>query len=164
MDWWIVLAIFLYFLAGALIVAEVFIPSWGLITMCSLACLAGGLVIFFDHSATAGWIGVLIAVIMVPSVVVGAYKVFPYTRFGKRVLLTPQLREPGEAIPDISELKELLGASATVITTLRPVGMCDFSGRRLECVAESGFIEKGKLVKVIKVEGTQLMVRLIQQN
>ena len=164
MDWWLVFAVFLYFACAALIVSEVFVPSAGLITLCAIGCLAGGIAIFFSRSATAGWIGVLIAVIMIPSVLVGAYKVFPSTRFGKRVLLAPPVRKQGEAIPDMEELKGLLGAVGTVTTTMRPVGMCDFSGKRLECVAESGYVEKGRKVKVIRVESSQLTVRVVETS
>lgn len=163
-DWWFVFAVFLYFACAALIVAEVFVPSGGLITLCAIGCLSGGVAIFFSRSTAAGWTGVAIAVVMIPSVLVGAYKIFPKTRFGKRVLLMPSQRQQGDAIPDMAELKELLGAAGTVITPMRPVGMCDFSGRRLECVAESGYVEKGSRVKVIKVESTQLTVRVIQES
>jgi membrane-bound serine protease (ClpP class) len=164
MEWWLAFAVFLYFMCAALIVAEVFVPSGGLISIFAIICLAGGVAIFFRHSTPAGWAGVAIAIVMIPSVLVGAYKVFPHTRFGKKVLLAPPQREPGEAIADTKELKELLGAVGTAITTMRPVGMCDFSGKRLECVAESGYVEKGKKVKVIQVESTQLTVRVIQET
>ena len=164
MGWWLVFAIFLYFACAALIVAEVFVPSGGLISVCALACLIGGIVIFFRHSTTAGWTGVAIAAIMIPSVLVIAYKIFPSTRFGKSVTLTPPERQQGDAIPDTPELKELLGAVGVVLTPLRPVGMCDFSGQRVECVAESGYVDKGQKVKVIDVESTQLTVREIEQS
>ncbi|UCC22621.1 MAG: serine protease, partial [Planctomycetota bacterium] len=136
MDWWLVFAVFLYFASAILIIAEVFVPSGGIITLCSLACLAGGIAIFFQRSTTAGWVGVIIALIMIPSVLVVAYKMFPKTRFGKSVTLTPPQRQQGDAIPDTDELKGLLGAEGVVLTPLRPVGMCDFSGQRVECVAE----------------------------
>ena len=164
MDWWLIFAVFLYLACAALIVAEVFVPSGGLITLCAIGCLAEGIAIFFSRSAMAGWIGVLIAVVMIPSVLVGAYKVFPKTRFGQHVLLAPPVRKEGEAIPDMEELKGLLGAVGTVTSTMRPVGMCDFSGRRLECVAESGYVEKGKNVKVIRVESSKLTVRVVETS
>jgi len=164
MSWWLVFAVFLYFACAALIVAEVFVPSGGLISIFALACLIGGAAIFFQHSTTAGWIGVVIAAIMIPSVLVIAYKIFPKTRFGKSVTLRPPERQQGDAIPDTPELKELLGAVGVVLTPLRPVGMCDFSGQRVECVAESGYVEKGKKVKVIDVESTQLTVRIIEES
>ena len=164
MDWWLVFAIFLYFACAALIIAEVFVPSGGLISIVALACVIGGIVIFFNHSSIAGWIGIIIAVVMIPSVLVFAYKIFPKTRFGKNVTLAPPERQQGDAIPDTSELKKMLGAVGIVLTPLRPVGMCDFSGQRVECVAESGYVNKGNKVKVINVESTQLTVRIIEES
>lgn len=163
MDWWLLFAIFLYIACAALIVAEVFIPSAGLLSLCATACLVGGITIFFRHSDAAGWIGVIIAVIMVPSLLAMAYRVLPNTRFGKRVILSPPVRDRGEAIADAPELVQLIGRTGRVLTTLRPVGMCDFDGRRVECVAESGYLQKDKSVKVIRVEGTQVTVRVMDE-
>jgi len=42
--------------------------------------------------------------------------------------------------------------------------MCDFSGKRVECVAESGYVEKGKKVKVIRVQQTQVTVRTVDES
>ncbi|HUW18288.1 MAG TPA: NfeD family protein [Sedimentisphaerales bacterium] len=164
MGWWLVLAIFLYLACAALIIAEVFVPSGGIISVFALGCLIGGVAIFFRQSTTAGWIGVIVAAVMIPSVLVVAYRMFPKTRFGKSVTLAPPERQQGDAIPDTVELKGLLGSEGVVITPLRPVGMCDFSGRRLECVAESGYVDKGKKVKVIEVESTQLTVRVVKET
>jgi membrane-bound serine protease (ClpP class) len=160
--WWLILAVFLYFACAALIIAEVFVPSGGIISVFALACLVGGIALFFQHSVTAGWIGVGIALFMIPTVLIMAYKIFPKTRFGKSVTLTPPEREQGDAIPDTAELKDLLGAEGLVLTPLRPVGMCDFSGQRVECVAEGGYVDKDRKVKVINVESTQLTVREIE--
>jgi len=161
MVWWLVFAIFLYFACAVLLVAEVFVPSGGLISICAFGCLIGGTAIFFKHSTTAGLIGVVIAIVMIPSVLIMAYRIFPKTRFGRAVILTPSQRQVGDAIPDTAELKELVGAVGEVVTPLRPVGMCDFSGQRVECVAESGYVDKGKQVEVIDVESTQVTVRVI---
>jgi len=162
-DWWLLFAIFLFIACAALIVAEVFIPSFGLLSVCSMACLVGGIWIFFHHSPAAGWAGVVVALVMVPSLLAMAYKVLPKTRFGKRVILTPPVRDRGDAIADGSDLAQLMGRSGRVITTMRPVGMCDFDGRRVECVAESGYLLKDKQVKVIRIEGTQVTVRVTDE-
>jgi membrane-bound serine protease (ClpP class) len=161
MDWWIVLAIFLYFAAAILTIAEIFLPSGGLLALCVAACVVGGLVIFFQHSMAAGWAGVVIAIVMIPTVVIGAFKVLPKTRFGKSTTLEPPKRDLGDGIPDTERLKGLIGATGIVITPLRPVGICDFAGQRVECVAESGYVEKGIKVQVIKIESTQLTVRVV---
>ncbi len=163
MGWWLAFAIFLYFVCAALILAEVFVPSGGLLGVCALICLIGGVAIFFRHSIVAGWVGIGIAIVMIPSVLAVAYKIFPKTRFGKSVTLTPPQREHGDAIPDTPELKGLLGTVGVVLTPLRPVGMCNFSGQRVECVAESGYVDRDKKVKVINVESTKVTVRVIEE-
>ncbi|MBN1360974.1 MAG: hypothetical protein JW993_10295 [Sedimentisphaerales bacterium] len=159
MVWWLLFAVFLYVACAALIVVEVFVPSGGLLGICALACLVGGIATFFHYSSTAGWIGIMVALVMVPSLLVAAYRMLPKTRFGQRVILAPPSRERGDAISDTAELVKLLGQTGKVLTPLRPVGTCTFGTRRVECVAESGYIQKDTIVKVIRVEGTQLTVR-----
>ena len=163
MGWWLLFAVFLYVACAALIVAEVFLPSGGILSLCALACVVGGVVTCFRFNTTAGWLGILVAVVMVPSLLVGAYKVLPKTRFGRRVILARPVRERGDAIADGPELAKLLGQSGEVLTPLRPVGTCRFAGRRVECVAESGYVQKHNKVTVIRVEGTQVTVRVVEE-
>jgi membrane-bound ClpP family serine protease len=160
MIWTLLFAAFLFLACSVLLVAEIFLPSGGLLTVGALACVVGGITLSFQQSVALGWVGVGVAVVLIPTVLAIAYRVFPRTRFGKSVTLTPPQRSVGDAVPDTAELRELLGAVALVKTPLHPVGICDFSGRRLECVAESGYVETGKSVEVICVQGTQLTVRV----
>jgi membrane-bound serine protease (ClpP class) len=164
MDWWLAFAIFLYVLCAGLIVAEVFIPSAGLLSICAMACLVGGIWIFFSRSAVMGWIGVIVGTIMVPGLLVLAYRLLPRTRFGGRVILSPPKRDRGDAILDAPDLIRLLGQTGRVLTPMRPVGMCSFGERRVECVAESGYVEKDRTVKVIRIEGTQVTVRVVDET
>ncbi|MBN1787704.1 MAG: hypothetical protein JW806_04850 [Sedimentisphaerales bacterium] len=164
MIWWILFAVFLFILCAVLFVTEIFVPSFGLISVFALACLAGGIAIFFKQGDAIGWTGILTAAVIIPVVFIIAYKIFPKTSFGQAILMTKPKRPKGDAIPDTDQLKSLLGKKAVVNTPLRPVGMCDFNGQRLECVAESGYVDKGKTIEVIKVEGTQLTVREIENS
>ncbi|MHC4757304.1 MAG: NfeD family protein [Planctomycetota bacterium] len=164
MDWLLLFAVLLYFLCAALLIAEVFVPSGGIISIIALGCLIGGVAIFFNHSKAAGFAGIFVAILMIPAVVILTYKVFPKTKFGKSILLSPPEREKGDAIPDTNELQKMLGSEGKVITPLRPVGMCEISGQRIECVAESGYVDKDKKIKVIRVQGTQLTVRVVEES
>lgn len=158
MFWWLWVAILLYILCAASLIAEVFVPSAGLLGVIALLFLAGGVYIFFHYSTVAGWVGVVLAVILVPTVLFLAVKLFPRTSFSRNVTLTPSERQEGDAVPDSERLRTLLGKKAVTLTPLRPVGICEFEGTRVQCVAESGLIEKGKTVTVILVEGMRVVV------
>lgn len=164
MTLWILFAFFLFIVCAVLLVVEIFVPSFGLITIFGLSCLAGGIAIFFRYGAFTGWMGIITALVSIPTVWIITYRIFPKTPFGKRVILANPKRPPGDAIPDTPQLESMLGSVGMVISPLRPVGMCDFDGKRIECVAETAYIEKDKKVKVIHIEGTQLTVRLIDEN
>lgn len=161
---WLTLGILLIIMAAVLLVVEIFVPSFGLLTCCALASLAGGIWLFFKDSTATGWVGVGIAIVVMPIVWIITYRVFPKTRFGKSVSLSGPKRQRGDAIPDTPDLLKMEGKTGVVISPLRPVGMCEFGGKRFECVAETGFVEKGKNIVVIDVEGTQLTVRLSEDK
>ena len=164
MIWWLIFAVFLFVVCAALLVVEIFVPSFGLLTVSALACLAGGVGIFFRQGTVTGWVGVGIAVVLIPIVWVIVYRRFPHTSFGMAVTLKGPKREKGDAIADTPQLIDLLDNAGVVISPLRPVGMCDFSGQRVECVAEGGYVDRGMNVKVIHVEGTQVTVRVMEQS
>ena len=117
--------------------------------------------ICFQYSPYSGWIGVAIAIVVIPVTLYVCYKALPKTGVGKRLILGRPDRARGDAIPDTPELAGMVNHVGNVVTPLRPVGTCDFDGKRLECVSETGYIEAGKRVEVISVEGTQLTVRLV---
>ena len=154
----ITFAIFLFILCAMLLVLEIFIPSLGLLTVLALVCLAGGLALFFQVSAAVGWIGVWTAAILIPVVWVVVYKFFPKTKIGQIL----ELKKTGDAlpgIPDQEQLNALVGQTGVVVTPLRPVGMCEFDGKKVVCVSEADFVSKHTTVKVIHVEGNKVTVR-----
>jgi len=160
---WIVFAVVLLILCAILLVFEIFIPSLGLLTATALLCLAGGIYIFFQISVTVGWIGVWTAVVLIPTVWVVVYKLLPKTSIG-RVQELKKVEQAMGGIPDHRHLEALMGKSGTVLTPLRPVGMCEFDNKKIVCVADTGYIEKQTQVKVIYVEGNKVTVRKIETN
>ena len=160
---WILFAVVLLILCAILLVFEIFIPSLGLLTATALLCLAGGMYIFFQISTTVGWIGVWTAVVLIPAVWVIVYKLLPKTSIG-RVLELKKVEQAMGGIPDQEHLESLMGRSGIVLTPLRPVGMCEFDGKKIVCVADTGYIEKQTQVKVIHVEGNKVTVRKIDTD
>lgn len=157
---WILFAVLLLIACAALLVLEIFIPSLGLISVFAMACLAGGIWIFFENTAL-GWIGVFIAIVVIPTVWIVVYKLLPKTKIG-RILELKKVEQAGGGIPDLEQLESLLGKTGIVAKPLRPVGICDFDGEKIVCVSETGYIEKQTTVKVIHVEGNKITVRKLE--
>ena len=54
---------------------------------------------------------------------------------------------------------ELIGVSGYALTDLRPSGTVVIEDERVDVVTEGGFIKKGTEIKIIKVEGSRIVVR-----
>ncbi len=78
--WWFIPAIALYMTAAVLILIEVFWPTRGIISLFALASIIGGVAIFFKYSILMGWVGIIVAAVLVPCFVISAYKIFPRHR------------------------------------------------------------------------------------
>ena len=159
---WILFAVVLLILCAILLVFEIFIPSLGLLTAMALLCLGSAIVIFFQMTAL-GWIGVWIAIVLIPITWVLVYKLLPKTSIG-RVLELKKVEQAMGGIPDQEHLESLMGQSGIVLTPLRPVGMCEFDSKKVVCVADTGYIEKQTQVKVIHIEGNKITVRKLSNT
>jgi membrane-bound serine protease (ClpP class) len=80
-------------------------------------------------------------------------KFFPDSRMAQVFVSRRQIGTVG------AEKPELLGENGIALTTLRPAGTAVFAGKRVDVVTEGGFVEKGKEVSVIAVEGLRVVVR-----
>lgn len=150
----------LLFAAGALVlVAEVFIPSHGVLSVVGVTLLVVAVArTFTSFGQTAGMLAVLGCVVLVPTGAVVAVKNWYRTPVGKR--LAPPNREltSEDVSVDLEKLRHYLGTTGTVLSPLRPVGTCEFDGARVQCVAELGVLDKGTTVKAVGIRGANLAV------
>ncbi len=160
----------LLFIAGIILIAvEIFvIPGFGftgiagiiLIIASLFLALTGGLE-FFDYDI----IGT--AIIQLAVALAGAFvsilllaKFLPKsTFFNKLVLAEEETAEKG--FVSYPSEKELVGKEGIALTTLRPGGTAEFNGKRVDVVADWQYIERGKKIKVLRVEGIKVVVREI---
>jgi membrane-bound serine protease (ClpP class) len=83
----------------------------------------------------------------------------PRTPFGRRLILQSDLgagHEYGSA-PE-SDLR-WLGKRGRTTSPLRPAGIVDIEGVRLDVVSEGELVEPGTPVEVIRVDGNRIVVR-----
>ena len=152
--------IVLLYLAGiVLIVAEVFVPSHGLLTIASMVCFGVAIRQTFAHTTTGGAVGLIACIVLIPTVLLVGIKNVHRLPMGDR-LAPPNPQAAGDAEPsDHHEFAAFIGLTGVVITPLRPVGICEFDGHRVPCVAESGILDAGQRVVGTDVHLNNLVVR-----
>ncbi|UCE61061.1 MAG: hypothetical protein JSU63_04790 [Phycisphaerales bacterium] len=151
--------ILLYCLGVLILVAEIFIPSHGILSVAGLGFLIAAVVRTFSYGGReAGVIAIFACVVFVPSFAFFAIKYWPMTPIGRKIAPpNPKLSAADTSLP-VEELASLVGKCGKSVSPLRPVGICDFDGQRVSCVCEMGMLEAGVVVEGIGIKGGNLAV------
>jgi membrane-bound ClpP family serine protease len=153
----LVVAGLLLLLGVALAVLEVFVPSGGVIGFLAAVIVGASIVLAFRDSVTSGLIMLSLAGICIPVAMGLAFRVWPSTPMGRRILLAPPTSQ--EVLPDQSELRSLVGRIGKARSLMVPSGACEFDGQVVNAVSEGVAIDAGQVVRVIDVRGNRVVVR-----
>ena len=155
------IGIMLIILGLILIFAEVLIPSGGIISILAVGSFISGFVFGFQEGVTQGLILVGGSVILVPVVLTIAFKIFPKTSLGKRMIAQGSDTPKDERQAVVQDEKTLIGQIGITKTQLRPAGAVDISGVAYDVVTEGNVIESEKEVQVVEVSGNRIVVRSV---
>lgn len=148
-------------LGMGLIVVEVFLPGFGLPGISGIALVGVGTVLAAMHFGTLTAVGVLLVIIAVLAVLISwVLRSAAKGDVGRSELF---LREKEEMHPQ-ADMQVLVGREGKTTSVLRPAGIGDFDGVRLNVVTEGGFIESGTGIRIVRVEGGRIVVRPCTQE
>jgi membrane-bound ClpP family serine protease len=142
-----------------LLIAEVFVPSGGLIGLLAVCCVCVSLWQAFHQSYDLGIKFLLADLLLAPLALTVAVYIWPKTPLARRVFLKPPEPEEIEVSHSGHRLDHLVGQFGRALTPLRPSGMVDFDGRRLDGLSEEGLIPSGALVQAVRIKSGQIIVR-----
>jgi len=160
-QWQHILGVLILFAAAlVLVVLELLLPTHGILAvLCALTAVAAcGYAFWID--SVFGLIASILVLLASPLVLWLAVRIYPNTFMGKRVML--QRPAPGTTQSFAREqaaLEKLLGQRGVAVTVLRPAGMAEIGGHRIDVSAEAGVIDPGTAVVVVKVTGLLVIVR-----
>jgi membrane-bound ClpP family serine protease len=141
------------------LVADIFLPSHAILTALGIGLLGFAIYRTFQISEAAGWVGLTSCVVLLPLSAYLGIKNWYRTPFGRR-LAPPNPKLTADHIgSEVRRARGFIGQTGRTVSSLRPVGICEFSGHRFSCIAESGMIDASVDVVGIGVAGTNLMVR-----
>ncbi len=152
---------------GLLLLAlEVFvIPGFGVAGVLGLLALVGGLGLSLIGTG-ATWSIVMAAVgrtalslVLAILVALVLLRYLAGSPFGQRLVLKEELAatEGYASAPEAD--RRWLGKRGTVVSPLRPAGIAQLDGERVDVVSEGGFIDTGDAVEVTRVDGNRVVVR-----
>lgn len=157
----VVWVLLLLVLGLSVMVLEVFVPSGGVLGFVSImAIIAAVATAFLQIGALAGLTVLAVVVVTVPVLLGLAFRWFPETPLGRRVLPPPP--EGLEVVPRAEERKrrrDLVGSVGRVVSDLLPWGMVAIGGEEMEALSEAGPLAPGIDVQVVGVQGLAVVVR-----
>ncbi len=144
--------VILLILGAVLMFLETLLP--GLIAgIIGFICLIIAVYLAYAENLTTGN---TVLGIVIGGLAVGTWawlKFFPESRMAQKFIAQSAVGDLGVEKP------ELRNGTGTALTQLRPSGVAQINGQRVDVVTEGGLIERGTPVKVVAVEGARIVVR-----
>jgi membrane-bound ClpP family serine protease len=158
------LAIILFFVVGtALLVIEVFMPGFGIAGISGLVLEAVSIALMLISHGPLAAIGLTILVLALIGVVISiTLRSATKGRLANSPLILQKSETASEGYTATkSDLDVFVGKEGVVTTTLRPTGMIEIDGVKLNVDSDGEFIPKGTPVRVTRADGLRLIVRKI---
>lgn len=159
-------------LIGVLFMAmEVFLPSGGILMILSLFFVGAGVVLIFytpeseGGGTTTGVITIIGLLILFPVISGAVFYYWPHTTFGKEMFQPQPTEEEALVVTEAQAAFEgLQGKIGRTVTLHQPSGAIEIDGKRYDSATEGMFMDAGQLVKVVAVNGSQLVVRAVSNR
>jgi membrane-bound serine protease (ClpP class) len=156
----IVGAILLLIAAVGLVVAELFLPTHGLLAVLAFLCAAASVYMAYLASPAAGLAFGILMLVASPLAFYGAVRIYPRTAVGRKVLLQQPAATSGFD-QETEQLAALVGRQGVAMTLLRPAGSVEIDGRMIDAMSEDAVIEAGARIEVIRVSGMKVFVKAV---
>ena len=153
--------------AGVILLAvELFvIPGFGVAGVGGIIALAAGLgMTLVGAGATAsiviGAFGrVAVSILLALAGGLALLRLLPRLPLGRRLVLDAAMSaEQGYTSPPEGDRLQL-GRTGIALSPLRPAGVADIDGSRIDVVSDGGFVEAGAAIEVTRVDGNRVVVR-----
>jgi membrane-bound serine protease (ClpP class) len=130
----------------------------------ALAALIAGIAISFSSDTTQGLITLIAVFVIIPIAGPVLLHLMPRTKMGKKLFLDAAAEDASvAAMPVNLELEQLRGRYGKTLSSLRPSGITEFDGRRVDTMSEGDMIAPGQWVRCIDVKAGRVVVRQVDR-
>ena len=139
-----------------LLVIEMYIPGFGLAGISGIVLMAGGIIVM-QPTPLQALILVLISVLLLSiAFSLAMYSISKGRLSRSKLVLNDALNQKDSTAEDLSYF---IGKVGQTHTALRPAGIAEFDGVKLNVVSDGDFVNTQKHVRVERVEGNRIVVR-----
>ncbi|WP_395940593.1 nodulation protein NfeD [Bacillus sp. HMF5848] len=150
-------SIILFIIGIILLFAELFVPGGILGLIGAVAVIASIFVASDNVTHMAVSLLVAIGLAILGSIIM--FRVFgKRIQLFRRLILADSTNTESGYVSNTNRL-DLIGLTGTAMTDLRPSGMALIHNERLDVVSEGQFIRQHDIIKIVKVEGSRIVVR-----
>jgi membrane-bound serine protease (ClpP class) len=167
-----ILDIILFAAGIILLLLEIFvIPGFGVTGILGIICIIASLFLALIGGGNLPFVDtnqISVAIIQLASALAAALvllillaRFLPKSTIFNRLVLSHE-ENSDKGFVSSKSLSELIGKEGKALTTLRPAGMADFDGDKIDVVADGDYVQQGSRLKVLRVEGSKVVVREIK--
>jgi len=144
----------LYIIGLIAITVELFIPG-AIVGLCGAGCVITSIVFAYLYvSNLLGHILLVLGICFIPVFFVSWYKLLSKT-------FSVKASEKGFSSAR-DRLNDLLSEEGIALTTLRPSGIANIKGDKIDVISEGEMISKNTRIKVIDVKGNRIIVKPVK--
>ncbi len=149
---WLILLI----IGFALVVVEMYIPGFGFPGITGTICLIAGVALYAKTDIVA-WLVMTVIIVSLLCVALSiSIRSAAKGRLAKSKLVLNEVSTSGVGDNDLSYY---VGRTGCATTVLRPAGIGEFDGVKLNILSDGEFIAEGAQITVTRVEGNRIFVR-----
>ena len=150
-------------LAGiCLLVFEMYVPGFGVPGISGIALLVLSFVLLGPTLAQGLVLFAILAAILCVALSICLYSASK-GRLSKSKLVLNDVAVPADAAEN-NDLNYFVGREGVTQTALRPAGIAEFDGVKLNVVSDGEFISKDRPIRVLSVEGNRIVVSELKQK
>ena len=152
------LPIIVCFVLGiGLLIMEALMPGFGIAGFSGIALEIVALVLTWQQHGTMATLGMLLIVLSVLAIAIStSLHSLTKGKLSKSSIVNSHTESTDAGYRSAEDMQVFLGREGTATTALRPTGLGEFDGVRLNVVSEGDFIENGTKIRVTQIEGNAL--------
>ena len=145
-----------------LLILEMFMPGFGVAGLSGIALEIAAVVVAWVNNTPMVALIVLMAELTVAAIILSiSLRSAAKGRLSRSEMILHATQRDEDGYLPTEDMKVFLNKEGTATTALRPTGMGDFDGVRLNVISDGEFIEQGTPIRITRVDGARIVVQPI---